>query len=112
MKITSVELFRFEIFMAEFSKGNPFFVLETLKLLEENESIIYENGLWTNKDVDFKSEVPNRVEDIFFRRLSSLDDESREILQVAAVIGYKFDPYIISQILEIKNIILLKKELQ
>ena len=53
-------------------------------------------------------EVPSRVEDIFIRRLSTITEEEREILQVASVVGYKFDPLIISNILEVPKIRLLK----
>lgn len=91
------------------TKGNPFFVVETLKLFRENGGIFLEDGIWIDKKIDFKSEVPNRVEDIFLRRLSALENDEREILQVAAVIGYKFDPSLLSQILDIKKITLLKK---
>jgi serine/threonine protein kinase/tetratricopeptide (TPR) repeat protein len=90
------------------TKGNPFFVLEHLKLLRETGGILFEEGAWYENKGGFKLEVPNRVEDVFLRRLSGLTDEEREILQVAAVIGYKFDVSLVSQLLEISKIKLLK----
>ncbi len=90
------------------TKGNPFFILETVKSLQENGGITLENGIWIDTHIDFKMEVPSRVEDIFIRRLSTITDEEREILQVAAVAGYKFDPLVVGNILEIPKIRLLK----
>jgi serine/threonine protein kinase/uncharacterized protein HemY len=90
------------------TKGNPLFVLETLNLLRESGIIFFNNGAWYNKQDDLKLAVPKRVEDVFIRRLSALNDDEREILQVAAVIGYKFDALRLSKLLEIPKIKLLK----
>ncbi len=90
------------------TKGNPFFVLETLKLLRDNEFIYLDDGVWKEKPGEFKLEVPQRVEDVFVRRLSVLNEEERELLQVAAVQGYKFDASLLSQLMEMKKITLLK----
>lgn len=90
------------------TRGNPFFVLETLKLLIDNNTLYLEDGVWRNKTGIVKFDVPNRVEDVFVRQFSELADEEKEILQVASVIGYKFDISVLSRILDIKKITLLK----
>jgi predicted ATPase len=95
----------------EETKGNPFFILETIKSLQKNGGLIYDNDIWIDTHIDFKMAVPSRVEDIFIRRLSTISEEQREILQVAAVIGYKFDPLLLSSILEIPKIKLLLGQL-
>lgn len=91
------------------TKGNPFFVIESLKLFCDKGEIYDDNGIWFDKKIDFKSKVPNRVEDIFVRRLSGLNEDDRELLQLASIIGYKFDPSLLSQVLGIKKIDLLKR---
>ncbi len=91
------------------TKGNPFFVIETLKLLSEKKYIYPVDHLWLDKKIDFKIEVPSRVEDIFIRRLSTLSEDDREMLQVASVIGYKFDPSTLANLLEIPKIDMLKR---
>jgi len=95
--------------MFQETKGNPFFIIETLKLFHEKGEIYDDNGIWIDKKIDFKSEVPNRVEDVFMRRLSGLNEEDRELLQLSSVVGYKFDPSLLAQILEIKKLDLLKR---
>lgn len=90
------------------TKGNPFFVTETLKLLRDNGGIYFKEGAWYNKKEGLELVVPRRVEDVFFRRLSALNDEEHEILQAAAVQGYRFEASMVSQLLEIPKIKLLK----
>lgn len=90
------------------TKGIPFFVVESLKLLRETGAIVFKDGAWYDRPDDFRLEVPDRVEDVFIRRLSGLSDEERETLQVAAVIGHKFDASLLARVIEISKIKLLK----
>ena len=90
------------------TNGNPFFALETLKLLRENGSIYLENGEWRLSRNGFNIDVPDRVEDVFMRQISGLGDEEHEVLQVASVIGYKFDISILAALAEMRKIKLLK----
>ncbi len=90
------------------TRGNPFFILETIKLLRENNQIVLKNGNWHDQLNGKQIEVPNRVEDVFLRQLIQLEEEEREILQIASVIGQKFDVSILSNVTEIPKIKLLK----
>lgn len=92
----------------EETKGNPFFLLETLKMLAEKGDIYQKDNFWYDKQEMKKIEVPNRVEDVFIRRLSALNEREREILQVASVIGNKFDTSVLTKILEEPKIRVLK----
>jgi len=109
------QLFSPNLFTKEFyalvyheTKGNPFFLTETLKQAREEGIISKEKQEWTNKEANVKLAVPGRIEDIFVRRLSGLDETEHEILQVAAVQGYKFDAAILARLLELTRIKLLK----
>lgn len=90
------------------TNGNPFFVLETLKLLRDNGSIYLENNEWRVRQDGFTLEVPDRVEDVFMRQITGLNEEEHEVLQVASVIGYKFDISILAAMVEMRKINLLK----
>lgn len=109
-RLLSPNLFSEEFYKAIFSetKGNPLFVTETLKQLEQNDCIYLKDEIWYNIQEGLDVVVPDRVEDIFVRRLSSLSEDEHEILQVAAVQGYKFDASILSKVLEISKIKILK----
>ena len=90
------------------TKGNPFFIIETLKLAQETGAIIFEDGAWRDKPEGFKLEIPHRVEDVLVRRLNGLSEEERESLQIAAVLGYKFDVSLLATVLEKSKIKLIK----
>lgn len=98
----------FYLGLYEATRGNPFFIVETLKSLHANQRIVQKDARWIDLNVDFKMDVPERVEDIFIRRLSCINENEREVLQVAAVIGYKFDPVLLSYITGMKKIDVLK----
>jgi len=90
------------------TKGNPFFVLETLKLLRSKQVIFLKDGVWRNAEGSLEIDVPQKVEDIFLQRVSALNDEEREILQLASVIGHKFRASQLSPLLQLPTIKLLK----
>jgi tetratricopeptide (TPR) repeat protein len=66
------------------SAGNPFFVLELVRLFaSERRLAAAENAA--------ASEVPAGVRDVLRRRLSGLPEQTQSILLVAAVVGREFD---------------------
>ena len=110
------QLFPGSVFSEEFcqriydeTRGNPFFIRETLTRLCDNGSLVKKDDVWQESEDDFELVVPDRVEDVFVRQLNGLDDESREILQVASVIGLKFDISLLSRLLEMSKVKLMKR---
>jgi len=93
----------------EETKGNPFFLLETLKHLEARGDIRRENGVWRDRENIALESIPDRVEDIFLSRLRAIGEQDRETLQLASVIGLKFDPSLLSDVLGKSKIHLLKR---
>jgi predicted ATPase len=90
------------------TEGNPFFVLEILKLLKGEGIVEKENGKWAlKKDIEEIS-IPNRVYDVVVRRVSKLDQAEKEILEVAAVDGEMFESGSISNCLNYDRIFILK----
>ena len=90
------------------TEGNPFFVLEILKLLKGEGVVEKENGRWIlKKDMDEIS-IPNKVYDVVIRRVSKLDQKEKEVLEVAAVDGEVFLSDSISTCLNYNRIALLK----
>ena len=90
------------------TKGNPFFLIETLRLLKDNDIIFLNDEQWEHQRGDIKLDIPHRVEDVFIRQLNDLDKYEREILQVASVIGHAFDASILASVLEEKKLTVLK----
>ena len=88
------------------SQGNPLFIIESLKLLFENDSLVREGDEW-RLNVDRLS-IPIKIKDIILRRLSTLKLNQRRILDVASVIGDKFDPQLLGSVLEVDSLSVLE----
>jgi len=75
------------------SDGNPFFVFEIVRGLREGGYIKRsETGDWSIAREVRELEIPSSVLDLILARVTALDDEEREILDVAACIGFEFSP--------------------
>ena len=90
------------------TKGNPFFLIETLKLLQERNIVGPEKGVWRELKAVSGMDIPERVYDVVRSRVERLDDDQREMLQFAAVAGERFSSHLLSHGLEMKKIHLLK----
>jgi class 3 adenylate cyclase/tetratricopeptide (TPR) repeat protein len=84
--------------MLEKSDGNPFFIEEVVRTLIDNEAVAPEmrdiNGeqvrYWvaTNEAAEFA--IPDNLQSLLSARLDQLEDETRNTLQMASVIGRSF----------------------
>jgi tetratricopeptide (TPR) repeat protein len=83
--------------LAEESQGNPLFVVESVKMLFENNNLVQNHGLW-RLSVD-KVDIPTKVKDIILRRVSALKSDQRRILDVASVAGDTFDSELLGAVL-------------
>ncbi len=78
---------RLEQFLSTRSEGNPLYLHELLRTLEENGVLIRrDDGTWELGDPD-ALRVPAFVLQVIELRLGRLDEGTRELLQIAAVIG-------------------------
>ena len=82
--------------LATESRGNPLFVVESVRMLYEQGSLAQEKGEWRLK-VE-KLGIPAKVKDVIERRLESLKSSQRRILETASVIGEKFDPKLVAEV--------------
>lgn len=72
------------------TKGNPFFIEELLKSLIDSEVIFYQDDKWRAKDIQDLN-LSESLKDEVLRRMKNLDDETKEMIVRAAVIGSSFD---------------------
>jgi pimeloyl-ACP methyl ester carboxylesterase len=92
----------------EETEGNPFFAIETLKLLMQQNVLIKEDACWKlSKDIE-AVEIPPRVYDVVVHRISALSDEEKDILDCASVVGEEFSSGIIENVSGLGRIKLLK----
>ena len=89
------------------SQGNPLFVIESLRTLMKEGSLTQDNGEWI-LSTD-KIRIPSKVKDLVLQRASALKLKQRKILDVASVLGEKFDFRLIGSVLSQEQIQILEK---
>lgn len=95
-------------FLYEQSQGNPLVAAEVLKVLRQRDILYADSGVWTVRAELGKVEVPGRINALILQRLEQLEDEQRELLQVAAVVGQRFTSEVLGAAAELSRIALLK----
>ena len=79
----------------ERTSGNPFFVREAVRLLMAKHDSL------NLADIRFQDiELPGAALDLVRSRLNKIDSDSRELLEVASVIGRKFDLSVLRHLLD------------
>jgi tetratricopeptide (TPR) repeat protein len=89
------------------SHGNALFVVESLRTLMSEGCLIQENGEW-HPSTD-RLRIPSKVKDLILQRVSGLKLKQRKILDVASVLGEKFDYRLIASVLSQEQIQILEK---
>ena len=73
------------------TEGNPFFVEEILRALVERGELAYRDGAWHREKEVADLTIPASVRDAVQQRLLGLEPNARRAMQVAAIIGLRFD---------------------
>ncbi|MFV8750628.1 protein kinase domain-containing protein [Nannocystaceae bacterium ST9] len=81
--------------------SNPFFVGQLLLHLAKQQLLRRESQGWTwDLDALEAAALPEDVLDVMTRKLSGLDVELCRLLQIAAVVGGRFDPVLLARVAE------------
>ena len=83
----------------EKTEGNPFFVEEVLRSLQERGLIERHGDEVDLKHPTGKVDVPDSVRDVLLGRVARLDPASRDVLRVAAVIGRAFPRRVLERVI-------------
>jgi len=79
------------------AEGNPFYLRELLRSLQDTGAIVHAEGRWTF-DPGVAVEVPETVERVVLARIDRLSPADRDLLNSAAVIGREFDLSLLGRI--------------
>ena len=90
------------------TEGNPFFLVEILKLLTSERVLEERESVWVLHTTVDKISIPEKVFDVVMRRLGRLGPREREILELGAVEGDVFHSGTILRGLRIERMALLK----
>ncbi|MDQ1318447.1 MAG: hypothetical protein QG588_2109, partial [Candidatus Poribacteria bacterium] len=78
------------------ASGNPLYLEEVIRTIIDDKAIEYRNERWVvAKEVE-NIRIPGTIQDIIMSRIDSLEEETKNILQCASVIGRSFDYNILS----------------
>jgi len=90
------------------TEGNPFFAIETVRLLMQQKVLTKEDAHWKlSKNIE-EVEIPPRVYDVVVSRINALKDEERDILDCASVAGEEFSSGVVENVSGLNRIGLLK----
>ena len=94
------------------AEGNPFFVEEVVRSFIEDGHVIYgdSGGRWVGEEVE-EFDIPENVQSLLTARIDRLPDESRRVLQLAALIGRSFYYRILAAMIDESKGITLDHEL-
>ena len=100
--------FRRQLF--KHTEGQPLFVVEILRLLQERNQLIKDGeGRWAlSQPVDFK-ELPDNVKAVIRERIARLSQELRDILTCGSVEGEQFTAQVVSRVRRVEELDLARK---
>ena len=76
------------------TEGNPFYLIETIKTLFEQDAIRLEAGVWQADFVALSQAnlpLPASVEETILARVERLEEDTQDAVHLAAVVGKEFD---------------------
>jgi predicted ATPase len=82
------------------AEGNPFFVEEVLRMLIDRGGIANKDGKWTVTREIQSIEIPDTLQGVLTARIDRLSEDAKRTLQIAAVIGRKFQVRVLEKVLE------------
>jgi len=85
------------------SEGNPFFVEEVLKSIQESETPKHEGDQAVLAKSFSELLVPDTVQDAIMARIDRLGEEPKRVLQLAAVIGREFTSRLLNRLADIHD---------
>ncbi|MFL5522871.1 MAG: ATP-binding protein, partial [Gemmatimonadaceae bacterium] len=77
---------RFAAMLYDWTRGNPYFIEETLKSLVESGSLVKRNGRWTGWEME-SIHLPPTIREAIKSRVDRLSPNARTVANLAAVIG-------------------------
>lgn len=82
------------------AEGNPFFVEEVIRMLIDRGGIARKDGKWMVTREVQSIEIPDTLQGVLAARIDRLPEEAKRTLQIASVIGRKFQVKVLEKVLE------------
>src|ERR1700737_1016615 len=85
-EVDKVSTRHFSVLLYDWTRGNPFFVEETLKSLVDSGALTKHDGRWTGWEME-TLQLPSTIRDVVKARIDRLSPGARKLANLAAVIG-------------------------
>ena len=82
----------------ERSGGNPFFIEEVVRSFIDEGAVVKKNGTFEVTDKINTMVIPQTINDVLMARIDRLEEETRNLVKVASVIGRNFFYRILSEV--------------
>ncbi|MGH2614725.1 MAG: ATP-binding protein, partial [Thermomicrobiales bacterium] len=89
----------FLLAIGDICEGNPFFIEEVLTSLVASGDIVHTAGGWERKPID-RLRIPRTIHDAVRRRSMRLSQDARQMLEIAAVAGQRFEIAVLQAVLQ------------
>jgi class 3 adenylate cyclase len=81
------------------AEGNPFYVEEVIRMLIDRGGLQSQDGAWAvTRDLD-SIEIPDTLQGVIMARIDRLPEDAKRTLQVASVIGRRFQVKVLEMVL-------------
>lgn len=81
------------------TEGNPYFIEEALKKLVEKGSIFFKDEKWYKKEIK-DEDIPASIKNIIHDKFKNLDEETKQFLSAAAIMGQEFNIDILQKMID------------
>ncbi len=78
--------------------GNPFFIEEVIRSLIDEGSVVLKNGAYEITDKINQAFIPQSINDLLMARIDRLEENTRDLIKIAAVIGRSFFHKILTEV--------------
>lgn len=82
------------------TEGNPFFVEEVIRMLIDRGDLVQEEDRWIVEGEIESLDIPDTLQGVLTARIDRLPEEAKRALQVAAVIGRRFQVRVLEEVLQ------------
>jgi predicted ATPase len=91
--------------IAERTGGNPFFIEEVVRSLIDEQALLPKGGTFQLTDKAASISIPNTIEELLMARIDRLEEQTRDLVKEASVIGRSFFYRILAEVAsKIENI--------
>lgn len=81
------------------AEGNPFFVEEVIRMLIDRGNLTRQDGQWIVAKPINTIDIPDTLQGVLIARIDRLPEDAKRVLQIASVIGRKFQVKVLEQVL-------------